>query len=123
GGVLTFGGISHTYHEESATSFTVTATVTDSGNLSSSSTTSVTVNDAPLTAGALTPPVVSEGQAFTNLTVFHFTDANPFATVSDYTAFIKVGGGSSTVVTGTPGPNGQIIANLSGGFDVQMSGI
>src|SRR5205085_11789950 len=33
------------------------------------------------------------------------------------------GGGSSTVVTGTPGPNGQIIANLSGGFDVQMSGI
>src|SRR2546427_382135 len=37
-----------------------------------------------LTAGAFTPPVATEGQAFSNVTVFHFTDADPNGTASDY---------------------------------------
>ena len=41
----------------------------------------VEVNSA---AQLLTPPLATEGQAFTNVPVFHFTDANPLATASDY---------------------------------------
>src|SRR5262249_9438474 len=49
----------------------------------------ITVADAPLTAGALTPPVATEGQPFSNVTIFHFTDADPAGTASDYTATVQ----------------------------------
>jgi sugar lactone lactonase YvrE len=68
---------------------------------------------------------VIEGQAF-NGTVFHFTDADPAATASDYTAVVTLGDGnsvtlnSSGVVSGPAGTGGQIVAD-GGGFDVQLS--
>jgi len=46
-------------------------------------------DSGPLTAGALTPPVAVEGQAFSNVTVFHFTDANSLAVASDFTATVN----------------------------------
>jgi len=76
------------------------------------------VADAALSAGALTPPISTEGQGFTNATIFHFTDANPLATVADYTATITWGDGLVSVVTGATGSDGQIVANAGGGFDV-----
>ena len=83
-------------------------------------TASATVADAVLTAGALSPPVVTDGQAFTNQTVFHFTDADPAGTASDYTAVVALGDGSSVTLTSTPSANGQVVANIGGGFDVVL---
>ena len=74
----------------------------------------------------MTPASLVEGQAFSG-TVFHFTDANPAATASDYTAVVTLGDGnsvtlnSSGVVSGPAGAGGQIVADASGGFDVQLS--
>ncbi len=75
----------------------------------------------PLTAGALTPPTAFEALAFSNVTVFHFTDADPSAAASDYTAVVTLGDGNTVTLTSTPSANGQIVANPGGGFDVQLS--
>ena len=118
--------LSHTYLEElSAQTFSVTVydngdgrLVTDPSNsVVSASTSHFTVADAPLTAGALTPPVATEGAQFTNVQLFHFTDADPNGEASDYTATITWGDGSTSVVTSDPSADGQIVAN-GGGFDV-----
>jgi large repetitive protein len=69
----------------------------------------------------LTPPIATEGQPFTNQTVFHFTDANPNATANQFTAVVTLGDGNSVTLTGTPSANGQIVADANGGFDVQLS--
>src|SRR4029077_8637131 len=77
--------LSYTYAEElSGATFSVS--VTDHNATTSQSTSSFSVADAALTAGALTPPVATEGAAFSNVVVFHFTDADPAGTASDYTA-------------------------------------
>jgi hypothetical protein len=81
----------------------------------------VQVADDPLTAAALTPPSATEGVPFNNVTVFHFTDADPAASVSDYSAQVTLGNGNSVTLTSTPSSNGRILANASGGFDVQLS--
>ena len=70
-------------------------------------------------------PVI-EGQAFSG-TVFHFTDANPFATASDYTAVVTLGDGNSVTLDSSGvdaragHAGGQIVADAGGGFDVQLS--
>jgi phosphodiesterase/alkaline phosphatase D-like protein len=80
-----------------------------------------TSTDAPLTVASLTPPNAAAGQAFSNVTVAHFTDANPNGTASDYTALVTLGDGTSVTLTSTPTSNGQIVAHAGGGFDVQLS--
>ena len=66
-----------------------------------------------------------EGQPFSG-TVFHFTDADPAATASDYTAVVALGDGnsvtlnSSGMVSGPAGAGGQIVADGTG-FDVKLS--
>ena len=93
-------------------------TAVDQAGLSGSASFSEVVSDAPLTAGALTPPAATEGQPFSG-TVFHFTDADPSATASDYTATITWGDGAVSTVTSTATADGQIVANTTtGGFDV-----
>src|SRR5207245_1401566 len=77
--------LSYTYAEElSGATFSVS--VTDHGSTASASTSSFSVGDAALTAGAFTPPVATEGAAFSNTAVFHFSDADPAGTASDYLA-------------------------------------
>ena len=70
-------------------------------------------------------PQAVEGQTFTNVPVFYFTDADPNATVSNYTAVVKLGDGNSVTLTGTPSSNGQIVRNfvsgIAEGFQVQLS--
>jgi hypothetical protein len=72
------------------------------------------VNDAPLTAGALTPPAnATLGQTITKAVLFHFTDANPNATATDYFAVVNWGDGSP------PDGTVSVVANSAiGGFDV-----
>jgi hypothetical protein len=127
GGTFNVHG-SHTYAEEGA--YHPYAVVTDNeGNPSlttgrSSVTTSqtlvtVSVADAALSAGAFTPPVATERAAFGPTTVFHFTDADPNGTASDYVATVQTG---DATLTSTANPsNVWVVANAAGGFDVQLS--
>jgi hypothetical protein len=101
GGPFTVNG-SHTYIEEG--SYSVKVTITDNVNSANktTATTTATVADAPLTAKCATPTVST---ASFSGTVATFTDANPFAPVSDFTATIDWGDGSTSagVVTGPMG--------------------
>jgi len=82
---------------------------------------SFSVADAPLTAGALTPPAATQFQPLKNAVVFHFTDANPYSKVSDFTARVTLGDGHIVTLTGLLSSNGRIVASAAGGFDVQLS--
>src|SRR5581483_4644009 len=73
--------LSYTYAEE-LTGVAFSVSVTDH-NATTSQSTTISVADAALTAGAFTPPTATEGAAFGPVTVFHFTDADPAGTVSD----------------------------------------
>jgi hypothetical protein len=98
------GAGTHTYTEE--VSYPVKVTITD--NVNSSNTTTATstahVADAALTAGALTLTGGVEGVT-PGTASFKFNDANPFATVSDFTATITWGDATTSVGTVT-GPMG-----------------
>src|SRR6185437_7538093 len=109
---------SHTYAEEGT--YGVSVTINDAGGKSASESGTTSVADAALMAGTLTPPSATEGQAFNNVTVFTFSDADRNATASDYTAVVTLGDGNTVTLTSTPGGYGQIVAN-GNGFDVQLS--
>jgi hypothetical protein len=84
--------------------------------LSATTTVLINVNDGALTAGTLTPPAASEGQAVNGAVLFHFSDADPSAVVSDFTATVSWGDG--TTQSSATSANVQVVANASGGFDV-----
>jgi hypothetical protein len=106
GGPFSVSG-THTYIEEGT--YTITVVITDVDNPTNTATAISTaiVADAPLTA-TCTNKV--SGQMFSGI-VASFTDANPFATVADFTATINWG--DLTLPT-----SGTVTANGSGGFDV-----
>src|SRR5262249_31418232 len=65
----------------------------------------------------LTATSEQEGLAFKNVKVFHFTDANPNANASIFTAYVGWGDGKANISntgTGTV----SVVANPNGGFDV-----
>jgi hypothetical protein len=99
GGPFTVSG-SHTYAEEGP--YTITVTVTDDGGSSATLTGTATVADAPL-SGSCATPVVS-GTAFAGPTAT-FTDQSATGTLSDFSATINWGDGSTSpgVITGGPG--------------------
>ena len=128
--------LSYTYAEEiqAAANATFSVQVTDAGGAEPiSSGQSFTVADAALSAVSLTPPVATEGIAFTNTPVFHFTDAaGSYAKITDYTAVVQLGDGNSVTlnssgvvsgpgITNAPGATGQIVAATGGGYSVQLS--
>jgi hypothetical protein len=77
------------------------------------------VNDLSLTAGVLTPPALAaEGKLLSNVTLLHFTDADPSATAASYLAMIFWGDGTSSSVTSAATAAGQIVPDANGGFDV-----
>jgi hypothetical protein len=115
---------SHTYAEESAgLPFSITILTPDgfTGGFTSGSSATVPVADAALTPGALTPPTATEGSAFSNVTVFHFTDANTTAPATDYSAVVTLGDGNTVTLTTMASANGQVVATGSGGYDVRLS--
>ncbi len=83
-------------------------------------------NHASNTISKIAPPVVVEGQPFSGV-VFRFTDYDPQATASDFTAVVTLGDGntvtldSNGVVSGPAAAGGRIVADPAGGFDVQLS--
>ncbi len=108
---------SHTYAE--AGGYSVTISITDADANSGAAAPFIFVQDAPLTAGNLTPPAAIEGQAFSDVTVFQFTDGNPNASASDFSAQVTLGDGN-TVTLGDGSHYGQIEAD-GAGFDVTLS--
>ena len=87
-------------------STTASIAFTDSnGATSAPATASVTVQDAPLTAGALSVSDGIEGVTASHLS-FGFTDANPGAVAADYTTTINWGDGTSSAGTVATAPGG-----------------
>ncbi len=97
---------SHTYAEEG--SFTTTTAIKDAGGSSATATGVANVLDAALSAAGKTIDA-TEGIAFSGA-VASFKDANPGAKVSEFTASIDWGDGSTSA--------GRVVATVGGGFDV-----
>jgi hypothetical protein len=95
----------HTFEEGS---FAVRVQITDAGGATATANTTATVTDQRLTATAA-PVKATEGSAFSGV-VATFTDANPNATASDFTATITWGNGHTSA--------GTVSANSNGGFTV-----
>src|SRR5205823_1729066 len=76
------------------------------------------VIDAPLVAGDFTPPDVLVGDQISDAVLFHFTDANPLATVSEFVARVQWGDHNLFNVSNAPLSSVSIVANPAGGFDV-----
>jgi hypothetical protein len=99
---------STTYAEEGSYAVTVDVVDVGSSKLTGIGKTTVTVNDAAMTATGKSLTTTA-GVAF-NGVVASFTDADPNGTLTDYSATINWGDGTSSA--------GTVSANNSGGFDV-----
>ena len=103
-GTFTITG-SHTYTDEGAATATVTIHDIDNPANTATAATTVTVGDAPLSADTPTSITAVEGAGFT-ATVGSFTDANPGSTITDFTASIDWGDGTSSSGGTVSGPTG-----------------
>jgi hypothetical protein len=99
---------SHSYTANG--NYTAQVFISDPNGLISIVDATATIADAPLTAGTLPPPPMIEEVPFNTVQLFHFTDANPNAVASEFTAVISWGDGTFG--------DGQIVADPNGGFDV-----
>ncbi len=108
---------SHVYTSAILSPVTLSVAVSNGAGTITASDSSFTVADAPLTAGALTTPAGIVG-SFSDVAVFHFSDANSYVTAGDFSAVITWGDGTSSTVTGTASAGGQIVADAGGGFNV-----
>ncbi len=102
---------SHAYAD--AGTYTVKVTINDIGGSTVTGTVTATVTDAPLTLLSTDPVSVVEGTAFQG-TLATFSDANPLASASNYTATINWGDGTTSTVAVVPLPS-------STGFSVSGS--
>ncbi|MDR3633479.1 MAG: Ig-like domain-containing protein, partial [Isosphaeraceae bacterium] len=113
----------HTYTEEGTYLPIVTVDDTN-GGASGQATDTATIADAPLSPIAATFSS-TEGATFTGL-VANFTDASPFGAVSDFTATIKWGDGTTSTGTvkkaslGTFGVTGTHQYNEEGTYNVSV---
>jgi hypothetical protein len=94
---------SHTYVDEGT--YPTTITVKDDGGSTATGTGSAKIADAALTAGLVKAPCASSPCTAT----FGFTDANPGATVADFTATINWGDGSTSAGVVTPAAPGFVV--------------
>ena len=107
----------HVYTSAILSPVTLSVAVSNGAGTITASDPSFTVADAPLTAGALTPPAAIVG-SFSNVPVFQFSDVNSYMTAADFSAVITWGDGTFSTVTSTASAGGQIVADSGGGFDV-----
>lgn len=91
----------HTYSEEGSRTITVTISDTDNSSNGATASSTATISDAALHASGVTP---SSSGTTASGTVATFTDDDPNGTLSDYTASINWGDGTTT--TGTVGKSG-----------------
>ena len=87
-------------------------TLTGIGGGSANATATVHVTNDTLSSTGPQEVTATEGVAFSSTTVAHFTDVNPNASASDFTATVDWGDGLAVDNTV------QVVANNSGGFDV-----
>jgi len=92
---------SHNYAEEG--SYTITVTITDKGGSTTSAKPTATIADAALTA---TGGFIVTSTASGSHTVATFTDANPAAPLSDFTATINWGDGTTPAAGTISQPSG-----------------
>ena len=111
-GVFSVAG-THTYAEEG--SYTSVVTISDVGGSTAQATSTATIADAPLTAGATTVTGGVEGVTAATLSAT-FTDANAGAPTSDFSGTIVWGDGTSTAFTSS-----NVTANGNGTFTVSGS--
>jgi probable HAF family extracellular repeat protein len=105
---VTVPGSTHVYAD--AGTYTTTVTITDTNyGTQIAPTGTVTVTDAPLDAAGTAISGI-QGIAISNATVATFTDGNPYAAASDFTATINWGDGTTTT--------GTVVAQNGGGFAV-----
>ena len=111
--------LSYTYAEE-MTNATFSVSVTDHNATTSQSINTLSVADAAVASNPinLTPPLATEGTAFSNVVVFHFTDADPGGTATDYVATVNTG---DATLTSTLNPSNVNIVASGTGFDVRLS--
>jgi hypothetical protein len=110
---------SHTFAEQTTTPAVVSVQILDAGGSSvSGSSTPYVVADAPLALTAVHTPgsSLTEGKSNGTFTVATFTDANASAPLTDFTAIIAWGDGTTTTVTSANG-----ITGANGSFAVQSS--
>lgn len=99
----------HTYGEEGTYTATTAVTDIDSPSNTASDRSTATIADAPLSVSGKT---MNSLPSFSG-PVASFTDANPTASASDFTATVNWGDGTSS--------DGTVTANTGGGFDVSGS--
>jgi cyclophilin family peptidyl-prolyl cis-trans isomerase len=106
GGTLTVTG-SNTY--KNAGTYQITTTITDRLGATAKTTSTATVADAALTSQGV-PVTVGAGVPLSNTLLATFTDADPNGTLTDYTATIDWGDGTTSA--------GNITAGTGGVFNV-----
>jgi hypothetical protein len=120
GSIVSEGGgafalvVPYTAYAEEGT-YTLTVQVLDSSGASLSDSTTVAVADAPLYNLKISAPPASEGAGFSGFTIATFTDFNPGASKSDFTATVTWGDGSTTTLSGAAG---SIVSLGNGNFAV-----
>jgi hypothetical protein len=108
-GTFLVEGGPQTYAEDGK--YTATVTITDIGGSQTTVTSTVNVNDAPLTQTGMTGPSAGTAGTPINAPTVTFTDGNPQAPLTDFKATINWGDGSSsdgTVAVNT-GPGGGFV--------------
>ncbi len=108
----------HTYAEEISTATVLSVQITDSsGATTSGQSAPFTVADAPLTLTAVnTPTSAGIGVSTGTFTVATFTDANTGAPITDFTAIVNWGDGTTSTITSSNGLIGS-----GGSYAVQTS--
>ncbi|MGA2497783.1 MAG: FG-GAP-like repeat-containing protein, partial [Tepidisphaeraceae bacterium] len=90
----------HTYAGEGA--FTVNVSVTTSGGVTTVLTSgTATIADAPLSGGSGNPITATEGAPAATFTVATFSDANPGASIGEFTGTVTATSSTGQVVNGT----------------------
>ena len=100
GGGFTVNG-SHVYEEGS---FAVKVTIADAGGATTTATTSASIADAAITGTGKQLPITTEANPFTG-PVATFSDSDPLGVLSDYTATIAWGDGTTSAATLVNGSN------------------
>jgi hypothetical protein len=90
----------HKYAEETVSPITLSVQVLDTGSSTISNALTISVADATLSNLTIHNPSATEGITISSFTVASFTDANTGAPVTDFTATVSWGDGTTSTLSG-----------------------